>query len=165
MRESLRRAIEGGLPVYAECGGLMYLARSLSWHGHAWDMVGALPVDVVMHGKPVGKGYVNLAETGDHPWGSGEGTVIRAHEFHYSTLAHADPALRYAYRVVAGRGDRGRARRHRPPQRAGILCAPAQRRRQRLGPAVPSPRGASEGGARRRGGAPSPEHIESEKRR
>jgi cobyrinic acid a,c-diamide synthase len=107
MRASVRRAIEGGLPVYAECGGLMYLARSLSWHGHAWEMVGALPADVVMHGKPVGKGYVNLAETADHPWGAGEGTAIRAHEFHYSTLDRADPALRHAYRVVRGAGTGG----------------------------------------------------------
>jgi cobyrinic acid a,c-diamide synthase len=60
-----------------------------------------------MHGKPVGKGYVNLAETGDHPWGSGEGTAIRAHEFHYSTLDRVDPGPRYAYRVVRGAGTGG----------------------------------------------------------
>jgi len=103
-RESLRRAIGGGLPVYAECGGLMYLARSLSWRGHTWEMVGALPADVVMQGKPVGKGYVKLAETGDHPWGRGEGTEVRAHEFHYSRLANVDPGLRFAYRVERGEG-------------------------------------------------------------
>ena len=107
MRESIRRAIEGGLPVYAECGGLMYLARSLLWRGHTWEMVGAIPADVVMHGKPVGKGYVRLAETAEHPWGCGEGATIRAHEFHYSTLAGTDPALRYAYRVERGEGTGG----------------------------------------------------------
>jgi len=107
-RESLRRRIEEGLPVYAECGGLMYLARSLSWRGHTWEMVGALPADVVMHAKPVGKGYVRLVESGEHPWGAGEGTTLRAHEFHYSTLAHADPGLRYAYRMERGEGADGR---------------------------------------------------------
>ena len=107
-RENLRRRIEAGLPVYAECGGLMYLARSLSWHGRTWEMVGALPADVVMHAKPVGKGYVHLAETGEHPWGAGEGSRLRAHEFHYSTLAHADPGLRYAFRVERGEGTDGR---------------------------------------------------------
>jgi cobyrinic acid a,c-diamide synthase len=86
----------------------MYLARSLSWHGHTWEMVGALPADVVMHSKPVGKGYVHLAETGEHPWGAGEGSRLRAHEFHYSTLAHADPGLRYAFRVERGEGTDGR---------------------------------------------------------
>lgn len=107
-RADLRRAIEQGLPVHAECGGLMYLARSLSWRGQTWEMVGALPADVVMHAKPVGKGYVRLVETAEHPWGAGEGTVVRAHEFHYSTLAHADPGLRYAFRVERGAGTDGR---------------------------------------------------------
>ena len=107
-RESLRDRIGAGLPVYAECGGLMYLARSLSWRGHTWEMVGALPADVVMHAKPVGKGYVRLVETAGHPWGMGEGTPVRAHEFHYSTLAHADPELRYAYRMERGEGADGR---------------------------------------------------------
>jgi cobyrinic acid a,c-diamide synthase len=107
-RASLRRAIEAGLPVYAECGGLMYLARSISWEGRSREMVGALPADVVMHARPVGKGYVRLVETADHPWGTGEGTVLRAHEFHHSTLVDADPALRYAYRVERGAGTDGR---------------------------------------------------------
>jgi cobyrinic acid a,c-diamide synthase len=107
-RASLRQGIEDGLPVYAECGGLMYLARSLSWRGHTWEMVGALPADVVMHAKPVGKGYVRLVETAEHPWGAGEGAVVRAHEFHYSTLAHADPGLRYAFRMERGEGTDGR---------------------------------------------------------
>lgn len=103
-RDSLRRAIEAGLPVYAECGGLMYLARSLSWRGHAWEMVGAIPADVVMQGKPVGKGYVNLVETAGHPWGAGEGSVMHAHEFHYSHLEGVAPGLRYAWRMVRGEG-------------------------------------------------------------
>ncbi len=107
-RASLREGIEDGLPVYAECGGLMYLARSISWRGQTWEMVGALPADVVMHAKPVGKGYVRLVETAEHPWGAGEGTVVRAHEFHYSTLAHADPGLRYAFRMERGEGADGK---------------------------------------------------------
>ena len=106
-RDSLCRAIDDGLPVYAECGGLMYLARSLSWRGHTWEMVGAIAADVVMHGKPVGKGYVRLAETGEHPWDGSEAGVVRAHEFHYSTLTHADPGLRFAYRVERGEGTGG----------------------------------------------------------
>ncbi len=103
-RDSLRRAIDAGLPVYAECGGLMYLARSLSWRGHTWEMVGAIPADVVMQGKPVGKGYVKLAETGEHPWGAGEGSAVLAHEFHYSHLEGVAPGLRYAWRVERGEG-------------------------------------------------------------
>jgi cobyrinic acid a,c-diamide synthase len=106
-RASLRRAIDDGLPVYAECGGLMFLSRSLSWRGHTWEMVGAIPADVVMQGKPVGKGYVRLSESRDHPWGAGEGTAVRAHEFHYSRLEHVDPNLRLAWRVERGEGTGG----------------------------------------------------------
>jgi len=104
LRADLNRAIEDGLPVYAECGGLMYLARSLTWRGETWEMVGAIPADVVMQSKPVGKGYVRLAETAEHPWGAGEGKTTGAHEFHYSTLVHADPELRYAWRMERGEG-------------------------------------------------------------
>ncbi len=150
LRESLRRAIDGGLPVYAECGGLMFLARSLTWRGHTWDMVGALPADVVMHGKPVGKGYVRLAETDEHPWGRGEGSDDPRPRI---PLFHAR-ARRSGAAVRLPRGARRRLRRrerrHRPSQRAGDLRAPAQRGRKRLGGALPAPRGAREVGARMR---------------
>jgi len=64
LRAELRAAIDAGLPAYAECGGLMYLARSIEWNGHRAEMVGALPADIVMHARPVGRGYVHLRETG-----------------------------------------------------------------------------------------------------
>lgn len=109
LRADIRAATESGLPVRAECGGLMFLARSLTYLGRTREMVGAIPADVVMHSKPVGKGYVTLAETSDHPYGRGAGTTVQAHEFHYSTLAGVDPDLRYAWRVVRGHGiDGGR---------------------------------------------------------
>ena len=104
LRQQLRAAIEAGLPTYAECGGLMYLARSIAIGDDERPMVGALPVDVVMQARPVGRGYVHLQETGDSPWpGRVEGT-FRAHEFHHSRLTGADPGLRYAYRVSRGHG-------------------------------------------------------------
>ena len=55
LRTEILAAIEGGLPTYAECGGLMYLARSISWNGQTRRMVGAIAGDVVMHeqaGRP-----------------------------------------------------------------------------------------------------------------
>ncbi len=108
MRRSLRAAIEAGLPVYAECGGLMYLSRTLAHLGRRWEMVGAIPADVVMHERPVGKGYVTLAETGDHPWGRGEGSSLEGHEFHHSSLENLDPGVKFAWRVVRGHGIDGR---------------------------------------------------------
>jgi cobyrinic acid a,c-diamide synthase len=46
LRADIRRAIEGGLPTYAECGGLMYLARGIEWKGRRAAMVGAIPGDI-----------------------------------------------------------------------------------------------------------------------
>ncbi|MBP8297675.1 MAG: hydrogenobyrinic acid a,c-diamide synthase (glutamine-hydrolyzing) [Burkholderiales bacterium] len=107
LRAQIRDAIEGGLPVYAECGGLMYLARSLTWKGRTCLMVGALPGDAVMHDKPVGRGYVRLAETGRGPWSAGvdgPAAELRGHEFHYSSLDNLGPDVEFAYRVLRGHG-------------------------------------------------------------
>jgi cobyrinic acid a,c-diamide synthase len=107
MRSSIRAAIEAGLPVYAECGGLMYLARTLRWKDQVCDMVGAIPADVVMHARPVGRGYVELQATGHAPWSAHAGTGqanVRGHEFHYSSLENIAPDLKYAYQVRRGHG-------------------------------------------------------------
>ena len=104
MRASIRDAIVGGLPTYAECGGLMYLARSIEWHGRRAEMVGAIPGDVVMHARAVGRGYVHLRETAAMPWPGGDGRLVRAHEFHHSSLDNLDPAVRFAWRVERGHG-------------------------------------------------------------
>ncbi len=105
LRGQIRQAIARGMPVYAECGGLMYLARSIAWKGERREMVGAIGADVVMRERPTGRGYVRLEETAAHPWpGGGEGREIRAHEFHYSSLEGLDPATPFAYRVRRGHG-------------------------------------------------------------
>ena len=109
MRDSMRSAIESGLPAYAECGGLMYLARSLTWRGEKCEMAGVIAADVVMHEKPVGRGYVRLAPTPAHPWvppGS-HPDEIPAHEFHYSSLENLAPNTRFAYEVKRGHGTDG----------------------------------------------------------
>jgi cobyrinic acid a,c-diamide synthase len=103
LRTAIRQAIEDGLPVYAECGGLMYLTRSLNWQGRRCEMVGAIPADTVMHTRPQGRGYVRLAETAHMPWGGDHGE-IHAHEFHYSALENLGGDLHYAYEVKRGTG-------------------------------------------------------------
>jgi len=112
MRNEVRDAIEAGLPAYAECGGLMYLTRSISWHGEKHAMAGVIPGDVVMHEKPVGRGYVRLKETSHFPWPSAHPSqtmaqTVMAHEFHYSSLEHLPPDLIYAYEVQRGYGVNG----------------------------------------------------------
>ncbi|MFA6311185.1 MAG: cobyrinate a,c-diamide synthase [Sterolibacterium sp.] len=113
LREDIRAAIEAGLPAYAECGGLMYLARSLTWQGQTRPMVGVLDADVVMHDKPVGRGYVKLLPSAEHPWlnhGCARqpgATAIAAHEFHYSSVENLSPQTAYAYRMQRGFGTDG----------------------------------------------------------
>jgi len=105
LRAALRKAIEGGLPTYAECGGLMYLSRSITWRGRTAQMVGAIPGDAVMHSRPQGRGYVHLEETAALPWApAAEGAAQRGHEFHHSSLENLDTGVGFAYRVTRGHG-------------------------------------------------------------
>jgi cobyrinic acid a,c-diamide synthase len=104
LRHEIRQAIEGGLPAYAECGGLMYLARSITWRGKHCEMAGVIPGDVVMHDRPMGRGYVLLRETAKNPWPLSGSTEVRAHEFHYSSLENLAPGTVYAYDVMRGNG-------------------------------------------------------------
>jgi cobyrinic acid a,c-diamide synthase len=109
MRAAIHRAIENGMPVYAECGGLMYLTRSLRWEGREAPMVGVLPADTVMTPTPVGRGYTRLRATGLAPWGPAPARAeFDAHEFHYSRLENLAPNLKFAYEVVRGAGIDGR---------------------------------------------------------
>jgi cobyrinic acid a,c-diamide synthase len=108
LRRELHDAIEAGLPAYAECGGLMYLARGIEWNGRAAPMVGVIPADIVMHKRPVGRGYVHLRETGRGPWPGPQAPLIHAHEFHYSSVENLGPDMAFAYDVERGHGIDGR---------------------------------------------------------
>ena len=110
LRREVRAAVEAGLPAYAECGGLMYLARGIEWNGHRAEMVGAIAADIVMHARPVGRGYVHLRETARSPWPRlpAAAQPIRAHEFHYSSVENLDPDVEFAYEVERGHGIDGR---------------------------------------------------------
>ncbi len=107
MRQSIFDAIEKGLPVYAECGGLMYLARSLEWHGKTLPMVGSIRGDIVMESRPQGRGYVQLSENADCLWPQRLKTGISAHEFHYSRFKNIDNDARFAFSVKRGVGING----------------------------------------------------------
>ncbi len=106
LRAQIKRRVEAGLPVYAECGGLMYLARTLSWRGKTAEMVGALPLDCVMLDRPQGRGYVRLETTGHSPWSVVQppATTVNAHEFHYSKVENIGSEIVFAYRVLRGHG-------------------------------------------------------------
>jgi len=83
LMKSVKRAASDGLPVYAECGGLIYLASSLRYGETVYPMTGLLPIDLEMRIKPVGHGYTSLVVDTPNPFYP-VGTEIRGHEFHYT---------------------------------------------------------------------------------
>lgn len=105
MKEALRDRIAAGLPAYAECGGLMYLSRQISWEGQTHEMVGIVPGDCVMDSRPQGRGLVKLESTGDFPWPEvPSGLQVPAHEFHYSRLENLSGSHRWGWKVCRGTG-------------------------------------------------------------
>ncbi len=103
-RDSLKDDIQNGLPVYAECGGLMYLGESLVLKENTYPMVGVLPLHCVMEEKPQGHGYTMLEVLGNNPYYP-IGETLKGHEFHYSRpiigrAEEFDPI----FKVLRGRG-------------------------------------------------------------
>lgn len=106
-RQALRQAIDQGLPVYAECGGLMFLGQELIVGERSFPMVGALPFAVVLETKPQGHGYTILEVIHPNPYFP-VGTKLRGHEFHYSRLVEPhDPGLQFVFRMERGQGITG----------------------------------------------------------
>jgi len=86
MRVAVREFCQSGRPVYAECGGLMYLSESLeTTDGDCFEMVGVLPVKTRMLPRLKTLGYVSVTLRQDSLWGV-SGTELRGHEFHYSEM-------------------------------------------------------------------------------
>ncbi|MGQ9920606.1 MAG: cobyrinate a,c-diamide synthase [Desulfobacca sp.] len=106
-RQSLNKAVEAGLPVYAECGGLMYLGRHLILREQSFPMVGALPFSVLLEKKPQGHGYTVITVDQANPYFA-VGSTIRGHEFHYSRIIPEDQAnLNLVFRLERGHGITG----------------------------------------------------------
>jgi cobyrinic acid a,c-diamide synthase len=103
MMELVRDAAAGGLPVYAECGGLIYLARSLRWGENVYPMAGVFPIDLRMHRRPAGHGYSIVRVDTQNPFYP-VGTSIRGHEFHYSGPADDGDELTTCMKVEKGVG-------------------------------------------------------------
>lgn len=103
LKTDIRNRIGAGLPTYAECGGLMYLCRSLVWHGVSHAMVGAVPGDAIMYPRPQGRGYALFERTADDPW-RGEAGTYNAHEFHYARVENLPGDTRFARKITRGAG-------------------------------------------------------------
>jgi cobyrinic acid a,c-diamide synthase len=83
--ESVRQNARGGLPIYAECGGLMLLARAMTWRGRRYATAGVLPIEVEVCDTPQGHGYAHMMVDTPNPFFL-PGTELRGHEFHYSRI-------------------------------------------------------------------------------
>jgi cobyrinic acid a,c-diamide synthase len=84
-KDDLKALAEKGLPVYAECGGLMYLGKELLLDGETYEMAGILPIVFGFSKKPRAHGYTVLTVEENNPYYKA-GTEIRGHEFHYSSV-------------------------------------------------------------------------------
>jgi cobyrinic acid a,c-diamide synthase len=113
LRTAIKAAIDNGLPTYAECGGLMYLARSIKWDDKSCQMVGCIDTDIVMEKRPQGRGYVQLEESENSLWPKPsswkQGHIIRAHEFHYSRFNNIGNDVQFAFQVKRGVGIDGQS--------------------------------------------------------
>lgn len=106
MRADIKRAIENGLPAYAECGGLMYLCKTLEWQGEQREMVGVISGNAVMCDRPQGRGHTQLSPSPDCPWQIDDG-LIKAHEFHYAKVENLPEDTHFGFDVKRGAGISG----------------------------------------------------------
>ncbi len=112
-RNSVKAAAQAGLPIYAECGGLMYLGEHIQVGSEKFPMVGLFPHDFVMGKKPQGHGYTVLEVARANPYFP-LGTILKGHEFHYSQMRpEPGPDAPMAFRVTRGTGIGG--------QREGLI--------------------------------------------
>jgi cobyrinic acid a,c-diamide synthase len=99
---SLRRAVEQGLPVYAECGGAVFLGESLVVEERHYPMAAVLPVVFAFGTKRLGHGYTILETVEQNPFFP-VGATLRGHEFHYTYMQPSDRKdLVFAFRVRRG---------------------------------------------------------------
>jgi cobyrinic acid a,c-diamide synthase len=103
LRSAVRAAAARGLPIYAECGGLMYLAETLRVQGRDYPMSGVLPITVEVTARPQGHGYCDLTVDAPNPFFPA-GTSLRGHEFHYSRIVAGLDRVASAYQVARGTG-------------------------------------------------------------
>lgn len=100
--ESVRNAASSGMPIYAECGGLMVLSRFIETHeGRRYPMVGVLPLGTRMLTRRRALGYTEVRLMRTCLLGEAERS-LRGHEFHYSEIVEPedDPSLKFAYQLL-----------------------------------------------------------------
>ena len=107
MRKTIYEFAAKGGPIYAECGGLMYLTKSLrDFEGRVCEMTGVFPTEAVMDRANMTLGYREVTVTQSCMLGEA-GTTVRGHEFHYSSLGPRDNLTHVVNLTDAQNSDRG----------------------------------------------------------
>jgi cobyrinic acid a,c-diamide synthase len=101
-RMQIKKASEDGMPIYGECGGLMYLGGDIEMETGSFKMVGALPGSTIMTKRLEALGYAQAEAVGENPI-AGPGKILRGHEFHYSRFS-CDRDAHFAFRLGRGKG-------------------------------------------------------------
>jgi len=83
MLKSVCEAGQNGLPIYAECGGLVWLSRSMTYHNETFKLCNLLPLNITFKEKPAGHGYCKVIVDNPNPFFP-VGTKFKGHEFHYT---------------------------------------------------------------------------------
>jgi cobyrinic acid a,c-diamide synthase len=103
LMHDIKEKSEMGLPIYAECGGLMYLCKILITEEGSFPMTGVFPLTLKMFKKPQAHGYtVAIAEKGN-PFFNPE-TEIKGHEFHYSKVIDYEEIPKMCFKMKRGQG-------------------------------------------------------------
>jgi cobyrinic acid a,c-diamide synthase len=102
-RQGIKKAAEDGMPIYGECGALLYLNESLETD-RTYKMAGILPAGSRMTDKLQALGYTEAETVADSPIAM-KGEIIRGHEFHYS-ITECDMDARFVYKLRRGKGIR-----------------------------------------------------------
>lgn len=107
--KEVKQAILEGMPVYAECGGLMYLGEKIIWKNKSYPMVGVLPFSFKVEKKPQGHGYVVAKVKRENPYFE-VGSLIKGHEFHYSKPVNVkeNKDIKFIFEIERGYGFDGR---------------------------------------------------------
>jgi len=107
LRREIKEAAEGGLPIYAECGGLMFLCEKLAWQEKTYPMVGIFPATIGVSRRPQGHGYTIAEVKNPNPYFP-VGQTLRGHEFHYSYILEWRETPNFAFYLKKGYGIDGK---------------------------------------------------------
>lgn len=102
MKKSIKTLAESGMPTYAECGGLMYLTRSIDYGSTKFNMVGLYDVTTKMN-KKLKLNYTKASITENCLVGR-TSNIIKGHEFHFSELDSISKDSKFAYNLTIGVG-------------------------------------------------------------